>query len=174
MSFKSARQRIDKASKDPQFLEWMSHMDTELAAYLREDTPAGFPHDDPYGPEALRVVSHDLADRFPTWNALYDDPDLAGYRDRLLRYFGQAWVEAFEGEWINLPAADDLTDPWEMGPSVRLPFFELYHCPMDKVKQLLNLRELDLFTFVHANMTKKHQRWIEAGRPPLDEFSKWR
>ena len=146
MSGKAWRRKVAKKSEKPEFLEWLSHMDTELDTFFRDDVPTGFPHDDPYGPQALQIISDDLLERFPDWNSLYPNPEHAQYLDRLVRYFGQAWVEAFEGTWINLPAADEYTDPWEMGPAVRLPFFPLYHIPPEKIKRLLNLRREHIFS----------------------------
>lgn len=167
MSAHAARKRVEKASQDPGYRQWLTRMEAELAAFLQQDVPAGFPAERPYFPDALTRVAQDLVDRFPDWEALAEDPAETVHVDRLLRYYGQAWVEAFEGEWINVPAAEDRTPSWEKGPGVRLPFFELYHQPLQMTRNVLNRRDPDLPAWVHGQMTELHRQWIADGRPTV-------
>ena len=166
MSDKVWARKIAKATAAPEFQEWLGQMDAELEAFFQEDVPDGFPHSDPYNIEALTVVAEHLLEQFPTWKSYWENPDIAQYRDRLLRYYGTAWIELFEGTWINVPAAEARTRKWQMGAAVRLPFFPLYTFPHDDVNTVLFERDPTVFSDIYKYKTKRYTKWVTEGRAP--------
>ena len=168
MSGKTFLRKIDKATAKPEFQEWLSQMDAELEAFFHEDAPDGFPHSDPYSVQAATSVHEHLVDQFPTWESYWNNADLTQYRDRLLRYFGTAWIQLLEGTWRNVPAVDERTDGWEMGPAVHFPFFPLFTFPHDDIKTVLFERDPTVFSYIYKYKVEDYEKWVAAGRPKND------
>ncbi|GLB64677.1 hypothetical protein NCCP2495_25570 [Dietzia sp. NCCP-2495] len=165
MSGKTFLRKIDKATAKPEFQEWLGQMDAELEAFFQEDAPDGFPHSDPYSVQAATLVHEHLVDQFPTWESYWDNADLAQYRDRLLRYFGTAWIQLLEGTWRNVPAVEERTRPWEMGPAIGFPFFSLFTFPHDDIRLVLNRKDPSSFARIYKNKLGKYEKWVADGRP---------
>lgn len=157
--------KVAKATAKPEFQEWLAQMDTELESFFKEDAPDNFPLESPFSPEAFGAVSQQIVDKFPDFESFWDDPDFEQYRERLLRYYGTVWVKRFEGDWINVPAADEDTDQWNMGPAVRLPFFALYFLPHNRIRAMLHRAHPDIFSTVYKNMVEDLEKWVSNGRP---------
>ena len=127
------------------FDDWMDGMDVLLDEFMH-DLPKEVSSKLDYSIESLDVLEAWLLDKYPTYEALRDDPDVTAL-DAGTRYFGQVLVKQLGGRWDYNPGGPPQIR--DIGLGDKAPMF----IPMYMVSSVTDRRTgRHLRTIAEANM----------------------
>lgn len=109
--------QFEAAQHDSGFKAWLKMMPYVVEDFLTFNM-SGM-SDDPYSVEGLRKAEAAALKRFANYHTVFDKANRDD-ADKFIRFLGQAFVEAFGGQWVNLPADKEAGELAQV--AVRLPF----------------------------------------------------
>ncbi|MEU9516810.1 hypothetical protein [Micromonospora sp. NPDC048169] len=161
---------FERAQQDPAYLAWLDAMDSELRRFLTEDAPAVGELDEPYSAEGLALCEQAIRDRFQTFPAV-DAPENADLADRFTRYIGEVHRRATEARWANAAHVVEGSGPQ---PQLIFPFSPWAFDPREQIRGafIQNPQPPSELVWVLGNMTEDYERWVDFGRPTVEEFER--
>ncbi len=161
------RQRDQEA---PKWLEWVNPdlMNTQVSKLLTETIP-DMP-DDPWSAAGLDRVEREILERFDTVPDV-DTTDNREIADQITRFIGEVFRRNFEGEWCNVPDMGGKRYP-DFGPVIQREWTDMYLGTANLVTATVDRQWGDYLSEIFVRNTESYEEWVQAGRPPLDEWIK--
>ncbi|WP_063130236.1 hypothetical protein [Nocardia fusca] len=149
---------------DERFQGWLrmqeAAMDIEFTNY---DVPELNGH--LYTREGLVIAEHQILQRYPTYRDMFS-PDNLKIAMRFVYAIGETFRRAIDGTWVALPP----NPPERPAPLsvIDSPMWTAFHDPQHMIGLAFNRRTEKEITFIYDRAVKRHQKWIDAGRPARD------
>ncbi|MFI9536905.1 hypothetical protein ACIG56_27100 [Nocardia fusca] len=148
---------------DERFQSWLrmqeAAMDIEFTHY---DVPELNGH--LYTREGLAIAEHQLLQRYTNLRDLLSADNLK-IGMRFVYFIGETFRRAVDGTWGALPPNSERPTPRSVIDS---PMWTAFHDPQHMISLALSRRTAKEITTIYDRAIKRHQKWIDAGRPARD------
>ncbi|WP_216897124.1 hypothetical protein [Nocardia alni] len=167
---KAELEQVRRDQDDPRWLEWVAPdlMNARVSKLLTETIP-DMP-DDPWSAVGLDRVEREILERFTTVQAV-SAPGNQEIADQLTRFIGEVFRRKFEGQWYNVPSMGG-NRYQDFGPVIRHEWTDMYLDVANLVTSTVDRRWGDNLSEIFGFSMETYRSWVEAGRPPMDEWIK--
>lgn len=146
-----------EAQSNEQFQGWLKMqeavMEIEFPYYDLPDV-----RETMFTKDSLAIVEQKLLGLYDNHRSAFA-PDNIHTTMRYAYYVGETFRRACEGDWVNVPIADDFI------PAIDFPMREAMIRPADLIKGAVNRRGgSDLIT-IFGLAERDYREWVDAGRP---------
>lgn len=162
--------RIHNVRKDPAVLEYQNNenfrswlrmqdaaMDIEFSVFEVPELNGNM-----YTRQGLVIAEQVLLERFPDYRTAFSDTNQK-LAMRFVYFIGETFRRALNGKWFALPP-----DPPRRGPQplIDVEFSPVLFNPMHSMSFAFQRRTGQEIVTPFDNMSRKHRKWVDAGRPP--------
>ncbi|WP_040793709.1 hypothetical protein [Nocardia paucivorans] len=150
---------------DDDFQNWLRTQETTVETeFIRNDVPELAGH--LYTREGLVIAEQQMLLRFPTAHDMFSEENL----EIGLCFFyavGETFRRALDGTWAVLPPnPPDRPDPLAV---VEAPMWTAFHDIQHTIGLAFDRRSGQEISWIYDRAVKRHQKWVDAGRPARDD-----
>jgi hypothetical protein len=117
-----------------------------------------------YTRQGLVIAEHQLLQRYTNLRDLLSAVNLK-IGMRFVYFIGETFRQAIEGTGVALPPNPDRPTQRSVIDS---PMWTAFHDPQHMISLALSRRTEKEITTIYDRAIKRHQKWIDAGRPARD------
>lgn len=165
---------LEQRRRDQEDPKWMEWVDSELMESqirkLFEETIPDMPSS-PWSAEGLDRVEQYVLNTFPDVDSV-KHPEYGDVVDRITRFIGETFRRNFEGAWYNVPGASWLYP--DFGPTIEHGFSSINLDVGNLVTATVDRQWGDYLSGIFTRNRETYDAWVDAGRPPVDEWEQAR